>query len=221
MTRKTTHLLFASGLFGSLPLWGENEGHGSLPGETKAQYDQRVQWFRDAKFGMFVTWGPVTLTGREIGWSRGGERRSHRGTGQTPVEIYDNLYQHFNPSLFDAEEWMQIAREAGMKYLVFVTKHHDGFALWDTKLSDYRITGPESLYGEDICKQLADACHKYGLHLGWYCSLPDWYHPYFLTEQHERFLEFMHGQVRELVNGLGREYPQGEYDLCPFAQLVW
>ena len=95
---------------------------------------QRLEWFRDAKFGMFIHWGPVSLTGKEIGWSRGGERRGRPGIGQTPLEIYDNLYKHWNPSLYNAEEWVQIAMASGMKYMVFTTKHHDGFCNWDTEI---------------------------------------------------------------------------------------
>jgi alpha-L-fucosidase len=164
---------------------------------------QRLEWFRDAKFGMFIHWGPVSLTGREIGWSRGGERKGRPGTGETPVEIYDNLYKHWNPSLYNAEEWVQIAKAAGMKYMVFTTKHHDGFCNWDSKYTDYKSTGRDALFGRDIVKELADACHKLNMPLGFYFSLPDWHDQNFLTERHDQFLETMHGQVRELLTHYG------------------
>jgi alpha-L-fucosidase len=96
--------------------------------------------------------------GTGIGWSRGGERRGHRTTHgtQTPVEVYDNLYKQFNPVEFNADEWMQIAKAAGMRYLVFTSKHHDGFSMFDSKLTDYKITN--SPFKRDVVKELADAC---------------------------------------------------------------
>ena len=99
--------------------------------ETSLEQDNRLQWWREARFGLFIHWGPVSLVGTEIGWSRGGERRGLNFTpqpGPVPVEQYDNLYKEFNPVHFDAAEWVQIAKDAGMRYLVFTTKHHDGFA---------------------------------------------------------------------------------------------
>ncbi|MCB9770288.1 MAG: alpha-L-fucosidase [Candidatus Omnitrophica bacterium] len=164
---------------------------------------EAVKEWRELKFGMFIHWGPVSLMGTEIGWSRGGERRGQRGTGDIPVEIYDNLYKKFNPTEFDADEWVRIAQEAGMKYLVFTTKHHDGFVNFDSKLTDYKITSPESPYGKDIVKQLADACHKAGLDFGIYYSPPDWHHPDYRTENHERYIEYLHGQLKELCSNYG------------------
>ncbi len=161
-----------------------------------------VQWFRDAKFGLFIHWGPVSLRGTEIGWSRGGERRGIKGVGPVPVEEYDNLYKKFNPVKFDAKEWVQIAKDAGMKYLVFTTKHHDGFSMFDTKLSEYKITN--SPFQRDVVAELAKACHEGGLKLGFYYSPVDWYHPDYRTENHKRYIEFLHGQIRELCTNYGR-----------------
>jgi alpha-L-fucosidase len=79
---------------------------------------------------MFIHWGPVSLTGREIGWARG---------SVVPVEEYDRLYLRFNPTNFNAREWAKVAKAAGMKYMVYTTKHHDGFCCWDTKQTDYNI----------------------------------------------------------------------------------
>jgi alpha-L-fucosidase len=201
-------------LFLTLPAVCADWPHpGSKAGESRAAFEERMSWWRDAHFGMFIHWGPVSLTGREIGWSRQGERRGRPGTGETPLEIHDNLYKHFNPSLYDADEWVRLAKQAGMKYIVFTTKHHDGFNNWDTQVSDYKITAPEALYGRDIVKQLADACHRQGMKLGFYYSLPDWYHPDFLAgtkyapdlpSRHEQFLEFMFAQVRELATNYGK-----------------
>ena len=179
----------------------------SLKAQNQDFFDtqaQRLEWFRDVKFGMFIHWGPVSLTGREIGWSRGGERRGRPGTGETPVEIYDNLYKHWNPSLYNAEESVQIARASGMKYMVFTTKHHDGFCNWDTEYTDYKSTAEDALFGRDIVKELAEACHKHGMPLGFYYSLPDWYDENYLSDKHDQFLEMMHGQVRELLTRYGK-----------------
>ncbi len=161
-----------------------------------------MHWWREARFGMFVHWGPVSLKGTEIGWSRGGERRGTGGRGEIPVEIYDNLYKQFNPTKFNAAEWVAIAQAAGMKYLVFTTKHHDGFCEFDSKLTDYKIT--RSPFGRDVVKELADACHKAGLRLGFYYSPPDWHHPDYRTPHHSRYIEYMHGQLRELCSNYGQ-----------------
>ncbi len=165
--------------------------------------DEDVQAWRELKFGLFIHWGPVSLKGTEIGWSRGGERRGRRdtSTGSIPVEVYDNLYKQFNPVQFDADEWVQMAKDAGMRYLVFTSKHHDGFSMFDSKLTDYKITN--SPFKRDVVKELADACHKAGLKLGYYYSPVDWYHPDYRTATHQRYIEFLHGQLREICSNYG------------------
>jgi alpha-L-fucosidase len=164
--------------------------------------EQDMQWWRQAKFGLFIHWGPVSLKGTEIGWSRGGERRGTGGTGNISVEVYDNLYKQFNPVKFNADEWVEIARDAGMKYLVFTSKHHDGFSMFDSKLTDYKITN--SPFKRDVVKELADACHKARLRVGFYYSPPDWHHPDYRTENHDRYIKFLHGQLREICTNYGR-----------------
>jgi len=175
------------------------------PWWQKAKPESVRRW-QDMRFGLFVHWGPVSLKGTEIGWSRGGPRRGRNDvkTGEVPMEEYDNLYKTFNPVNFDAEEWVQIAKDAGMRYLVFTSKHHDGFSMFDTHQTDYKITSKDSPYGKDVCKQLADACHKNGLALGWYYSPRDWHHPDFATENHAKYLQFYLGQLRELCTNYGR-----------------
>ncbi len=101
--------------------------------------EQDVDKWREMKFGLFIHWGPISILGEPIGWSRGGERRGWRGKGHVPVEVYDNLYKRFNPAKFNADQWVQMAKDAGMKYVVFVCKHHDGFCMFDSKLTDYKI----------------------------------------------------------------------------------
>ncbi len=168
---------------------------------------EAVQTWQQWRFGLFIHWGPVSLTGKEISWSRAGLRRGHRsrrGHG-TPVEIYDNLYKRFNPVKFNADEWVRIAQQAGMKYLVFTTKHHDGFCNFDSKLTDYKITSKDSPYGKDICRQLADACHRANFPLGWYYSPPDWHHPdYRNGARHAQYIRYLHGQIKELLTNYGK-----------------
>ena len=163
--------------------------------------EAQMQWWREARFGLFIHWGPVSIAGTEIGWSRGGERRGTGGTGAIPVEVYDNLYKEFNPVKFDAAEWVAIAKSAGMKYLVFTSRHHDGFSMFDTQLSDYKITATP--FKRDVVKELGEACRAAGLKFGLYHSQPDWRHPDYRTERHGRFIEFLHGQVRELCTRYG------------------
>ncbi len=166
----------------------------------------RIQWWQDAKFGLFIHWGPVSVAGTEIGWSRAAERRGYRfGTGtEVPVERYDNLYQEFNPVAYDPAEWAAIARAAGMKYVVLTTRHHDGFSLWDTRAGDYKITSPLSPYGKDIVGPLADATRTAGLRFGAYYSQPDWRHPDAFTDRHAVYQAYLAQQLRELMTDYGR-----------------
>jgi alpha-L-fucosidase len=170
--------------------------------QQAAPDDDHMTWWREARFGLFIHWGPVSLKGTEIGWSRGGERRGTGGTGEIPVEIYDNLYKEFNPVEFDAREWVQIAKNSGMKYLVFTSRHHDGFSMFDSAVSDYKIAN--SPFKRDVVRELADACHEAGLKVGWYYSPPDWHHPDYRTENHAKFIEYLHAQARELCTNYGK-----------------
>ena len=174
--------------------------------ETSKDYlqagEQDMQAWRELKFGLFIHWGPVSLKGTEIGWSRGGERRGTGGSGKIPFEEYDNLYKKFNPIKFNADEWVQVAKDAGMKYLVFTSKHHDGFSMFDSKHTDYKITN--SPFKRDVVKELADACHKAGLKLGYYYSPVDWYHADYRTQNHSKYIKFMHDQIRQLCTKYGK-----------------
>jgi alpha-L-fucosidase len=125
-----------------------------------------VQRWQDMRFGMFIHWGPVSLKGTEIGWSRGDE---------IPIAEYDNLHKQFNPAKFDAEAWALTAKAAGMKYLILTTKHHDGFCLWDTKATDFNIMATP--FHRDVVKELSAACKKHGIAFGTYYSTCDWHHP--------------------------------------------
>lgn len=165
----------------------------------------RLEWWREARFGLFIHWGPVSLKGTEIGWSRAGERRGYGSKGtEVPVEVYDNLYKQFNPIHFNADAWVATAQAAGMKYLVFTSRHHDGFSMFDTKVSDYKITSPESPFHRDVVKELADACHRAGLRFGLYYSPPNWHHPDAFTARHTNYLAYLKAQVRELLTQYGQ-----------------
>jgi alpha-L-fucosidase len=182
----------------------------ALAAITPAQTDylrasaKDMQWWREARFGMFIHWDPVSLKGEEISWSRAGERRGVGGTGDIPVDVYDNLYKQFNPTKFDAKKWVAIAKAAGMKYMVFTSRHHDGFSMFDTKLSDYRITSPGSPFRRDVVGELAKACQEAHMPLGFYYSQPDWHNADYRTEHHDRYLKYLHGQIRELLTNYGK-----------------
>ena len=137
-------------------------------GQNSTNNKQRIEDWKDARFGMFIHWGPVTLKGTEIGWSRGRE---------VPTEEYDQLYKQFNAPLFDANRWVTIAKAAGMKYIILTTKHHDGFCLWNTRQTDFNVM--HAPLGRDVVKELAEACKKQGIAFGTYYSTTDWHNPDF------------------------------------------
>jgi alpha-L-fucosidase len=151
------------------------------------------QWWRDGRFGMFIHWGPASLTGKEISWSR-------KGTG---IGKYDALYKEFNPVKFDATEWVATAKAAGMKYMVLTAKHHDGFMLWDTKTGDYNIM--HTPFGRDVVAELAAAAKKAELPFCVYFSPGDWKDPDCRNPAtNARFVERMHAQITELLTNYGR-----------------
>jgi alpha-L-fucosidase len=173
------------------------------PHDWPAADPAAVAHWQSLRFGMFIHWGPVSLTGHEIGWSRG---------AQTPIEVYDNLYKQFNPTNFNADEWVSIAKAAGMKYIVLTTKHHDGFCLWDTKLTDYNIMN--SPFHRDVVKELSAACRKQGVEFGAYYSTCDWYNTNWPTtspggktkrEQSDMdaYQKYLLGQISELITNYG------------------
>jgi len=170
--------------------------------ETPAQREARMRWWREARFGMFIHYGPVALTGQEISWSRANSNPKCPNKGPTPVEVYDNLYKSFNPTRFRAADWAGTAKNAGMKYVVLTAKHCDGFLLWHSRVDSYNISATP--FKRDLCGELAQAVRRRGLRLGWYFSPMDWRDPDFRTDRNAAFVGRMQAEVRELLNNYGR-----------------
>jgi len=174
--------------------------------QTPEQKNERLQWFRDAKFGMFIHWGPCTVGKKEIGWGRNGNRpwdiNKHGNGMRSEDSVYDNYYKQFNPIEYNPTKWIKLAKAAGMKYMVLITKHHDGFSMFDSKESDYDIMA--SPYRKDIIKQFVDACHKENMKVGLYYSTRDWYHSDYLQGDNKKYDAFYRNQIRELLTNYGK-----------------
>jgi alpha-L-fucosidase len=146
--------------------------------ETKAQRDARMEWWREARFGMFIHWGLYSVpAGTYHGKRIGGIGEWIMNDADIPVAEYAGYAKKFNPVKFNADEWVSIAKNAGMKYIVITSKHHDGFAMFHSKTSPYNIVDATP-FGRDPLKELAEACKKQGIKLGFYYSqAQDWHHP--------------------------------------------
>jgi alpha-L-fucosidase len=131
--------------------------------ETRADYDVRAQWLRDAKVGVFLHWNPSSVIGKEISWCRNAYGRAK----------YDQLYKQFKGEQFNADQWVKLFAEAGIRYAVIVPKHHDGFCMFDTKTSDYNVM--HTPFGRDYVKEMSDACHRGGVKFCLYYSVLDWW----------------------------------------------
>ena len=164
------------------------------------------EWFQDARFGMFVHWGVYSVLG-DGEWVMNNRR--------IPIADYEKLPAQFNPIMFDPAEWVALVKAAGMKYITITSKHHDGFAMFDSKISDYDVVD-RTPYKKDALKALADECHKQGIKLFFYYSQLDWHHPdYFPRGRTGRdagrpeagtwtkYLDYMNGQLRELLTNYG------------------
>lgn len=165
---------------------------------VKQASPQGLESFQDKRFGMFIHWGLYALIGR-------GEWVMHHE--RIPVAEYEKLAAQFNPTKFNAAEWVSIAADAGQKYMVFTSRHHDGFSMYNTALSDYKVTNTP--FKRDPIQELADACAKRNdVQLGFYSSVLDWHHPAYRFRQESGlawsdYLDFFHGQVRELCTNFG------------------
>ncbi|MBD3415014.1 MAG: alpha-L-fucosidase [Candidatus Aminicenantes bacterium] len=180
--------------------------------ETQDQHDKRMSWWREARFGMFIHWGLYAIPAGE--WN--GETDHAEWiltTAQIPVKEYEKFTEKFNPTQFNAEEWVQTAKNAGMKYMVITSKHHDGFCLFDSELTEYDVVDATP-FGRDILKELSNECHQQGIKMCFYHSIMDWHHPDYLPRRKwesrpaegadfDRYVQYMKGQVKELVSNYG------------------
>jgi alpha-L-fucosidase len=137
---------------------------------------KNLKWFQDAKYGMFVHFGLSTYKNADLSWGICKVRKApDSGEGSYPTDVWTKWVDEFKLPEFDAKNLVQYARDAGMKYIVVIAKHHDGFHMWDTEFSDFKITNTP--FGRDFVKEVADECHKTGMKFGIYYSQRDWYHP--------------------------------------------
>ncbi|MBX3462280.1 MAG: alpha-L-fucosidase [Planctomycetes bacterium] len=180
-----------------------------LPAPTPATQDERMAWWREARFGLFVHWGLYALpAGKWRGEDHHGEWI--RDTARIPRDEYTQLQARWNPTAFDADAWARSAAAAGMKYVVLTSKHHDGFCLFDSAHTDWDVGGTP--HGRDIVAELAAACARHGLRFGTYHSIMDWHHPDYLPRRpweaaarptasadFDRYERHLHAQVEELV----------------------
>ena len=170
-----------------------------------------TSWFTHDRFGMFIHWGLYALPARHE-WIKHNEELTD--------EQYDKYFRHFDPDLYDPELWAKSAANAGMKYFVVTTKHHEGFCLWDSQYTDYKATNAPA--GRDLLHPMVDAFRAENLHAGFYHSLIDWHHPDFLVDclhplrkslqreqlnagrDQKRYADYLHNQVRELLTQFGK-----------------
>ena len=212
--------------------------------ESRSARDARMKWWREARFGMFIHWGLYAIpAGEWNGQTNHAEWIRH--TAHIPVEEYEKLVERFNPVKFDADAWARMAADAGMKYIVITTKHHDGFCLFDSKYTDFDIMSTP--FKRDVMKELSQACRRHGLRICWYHSIMDWHHPDYLPRRtwekknrppdgadFDRYVTYLRNQVTELLTHYGpigvmwfdgewestwnHRYGQTLYDLCRTLQ---
>jgi alpha-L-fucosidase len=178
-----------------------------------AKKDTNMEWWRDARFGLFIHWGLYAVPAGE--W-KGNTTHGEwiRQTAEIPLETYDKFLQQFNPVQFDAAAWVRLAKEAGMKYIVITSKHHDGFGLWDSKQTDFDILSTP--FQRDILKELAAACKEQDIQLCFYHSIMDWHHPDYLPRRpwekdrstaganFSNYITYMKSQLKELLTNYGK-----------------
>lgn len=184
--------------------------------ETAEQKAERLKWWTDDRFGMFIHWGLYAVPA--------GEWKGSKNYGEwimeeahIPRAEYEQFAKQFDPVKYDPDEWARIAKDAGMKYIVITSKHHEGFAMWDTKATDYNIA-KRTPYGKGVLKELADAARRQGLHFGTYYSIMDWHHPsqsgpksgnYNPTtidpKRKREYIDEMKAELKELVTETGTE----------------
>ena len=210
------------------------EWQGDLQYKPSKENLEAREWFQDAKFGLFVHWGVYSILARQE-WVMNNEK--------IPVQEYEKLAPQFNPVKFDPDEWCRMVKDAGMHYITITSKHHDGFAIFDSEVSDYDIVD-RTPYGRDVLKMLADACERHGLKLYFYHSQLDWHHPDYFprgrTGNYDsgrpeygdwvKYLNYMNGQIKELCTNYGKiggiwfdgmwDKPQADWRLAATYRLI-
>lgn len=199
------------GLIALIAFTGLSQSQPSWYKETKEQKVKRMQWWTEARFGMFIHWGIYALPARHE-WVRTNEKISD--------EDYQKYFDNFDPDLYNPKEWAAYAKKAGMKYMVITTKHHDGFCMWDSKYTDYKVTNTPAK--RDVLREMVDAFRAEGIRIGFYYSLIDWHHPDFIIDRlhplsnrpnkdelnakrdMKKYREYMKNQLRELLSNYGR-----------------
>jgi len=184
-----------------------------LPKETAEQKQKRMEWWTNDRFGMFIHWGLYSMPARHE-WVKKNERMTN--------EQYQKYFELFDPDLFNPKEWAKQAKAAGMKYAVLTTKHHEGFCLFDSKLTDYKSTNTPAK--RDLVREYVDAFRAEGIKIGFYYSLIDWHHPDFTIDGNHpqsaktdsaydalnknrdmaKYRKYLHGQVKELLSNYGK-----------------
>lgn len=183
----------------------------NLTNKSLSEVSDEWKWWVQDRFGMFIHWGLYSLPAHHE-WVKSRERISN--------EDYQRYFDHFNPDLYEPKVWARAARDAGMKYFVITTKHHEGFCLWDSEYTDYKVTNTP--YGKDLLKPMVEAFRAEGLPVGFYHSLIDWHHREFPIDCHhpmrdnkqlreknknrdiQKYAQYLHNQVRELLSKFGR-----------------
>lgn len=204
------------GLLVAASVMGKGKMEGSLQREPKAAKDARMEWWRDARLGMFIHWGLYSIPAGEYN-GQTGHGEWIRETAQIPVGEYEKYAPQFNPTKFDADAWVKMAADAGMKYVVITTKHHDGFGLFQSQYTTWDVgSTPFGRGGRDVMAEMAAACKKYGLKMCWYHSIMDWHHPDYLPRRTwetgsrpadgadmDRYVKYLRNQVTELLTKYG------------------
>ncbi len=170
--------------------------------ESAKDKNKRMEWWQEARFGLFIHWGLYAVpAGAWDGKDYYGEWIMEEA--KIPIKEYEKFAPKFNPTLFDAEKWVSMAKMAGMKYIVITSKHHDGFCLWDSQVSDYDIMD-RTPFNRDILKELAAACKKQGLRMCFYHSIMDWHHPDAKGNNFEKYRDqYLKPQLKELIQNYG------------------
>ncbi|HTI97443.1 MAG TPA: alpha-L-fucosidase, partial [Dongiaceae bacterium] len=220
MHRTKLHLLLAIAVLGPLAFVAsansraaETKAPSSLPPESTAQQEARLRWFREARFGLFIHWGLYSeAAGYWDGKPTPGAGEWMMNDLQIPLSQYARLVPEFDPEKFDATAWVKTAKDAGVKYIVITTKHHEGFAMWPTKLSDWSIRATP--FHRDPLQELAAACKKAGIKLCFYYSIMDWRSPLYAPRKpwndtatqppdFDAYDDYMKGQLKELLTHYG------------------